>query len=880
MINGVQLSMGIHVIQSQSLEVLLKGVMTAITQPSHSPLQVFHTQHFIVPSPAQEQWLTQKIAEQQGMTANYQFHHRIRGFQWFSYQQVLDNKEKVRKANIPRLILKWRIHQALQPFIQAEQITLEPEHPLYSIVQRIYDSADQLQQRTEKQLKKQSMLYWVAEQVSHLFNNYMIYRGHCQRGCGDACTCSTNWLSTWGQNKALDIENLISKTDQQISAFSLQQTQQLEAWQRWLWQNHFHDDFVEMQSIDADFWQILDNEQTRAQALAQLPTQVIVFTLLDLPPSQLQFLRRLGQYLDVLILHYNPSQEYWADSVDPLWKQRYDLGVKERFIGKNPKATDAEISAFFESFSLGFNALNRESRHPLLTRLGKQARDHFSLLSQLATGEEGKWVDAFIDHFPETLLGKIQSDIFYLAEPKAEQYELAAEDHSVQIHVCHSSLRQLEVLKEQLIHWLSQTDAVPHRPSDVLILTPNLAELEPLIRSVFPAVPNEHDVFLPVKIAGVAQLDALNAWRAVVGRLQLTQGRFTQDDFADWLNLAATQQRYGLDYTQTQRVLDLLSDAGFKRGLDEAHLKQTLSAEDRDYRYSFKFALDRLALGIAVPAHVMVQQTLSYALVQPSDFELIGILIHIYQDLSARRDWLVVHQQGQRLPVEIWLKRLKEDIQEFEQADIVALKTVREIIQKQERMLTLASYYDDAETQLRQISLPLPYILEEIQRTLESQSAQVEPTGQITFSQIGQIRPIPYRLIVLLNLDTGKFPNRDSHIPFDLMDALRQQLGDRSRLEDDQGAFLDAVLLAQEQLWLFYNGFDINDGEVREPSSILQGFRDHLALVVKAPSLNLSQRERLPLILLGKTMRNSRFHHSSTHFIICIVCNLLIHSVF
>jgi len=827
--------MGIHVIQSQSLEVLLKGVMTAITQPSHSPLQVFHTQHFIVPSPAQEQWLTQKIAEQQGMTANYQFHHRIRGFQWFAYQQVLDNKEKVRKANIPRLILKWRIHQALQPFIQAEQITLEPEHPLYSIVQRIYDSADQLQQRTEKQLKKQSMLYWVAEQVSHLFNNYMIYRGHCQRGCGDACTCSTNWLSTWGQNKALDIENLISKTDQQISAFSLQQTQQLEAWQRWLWQNHFHDDFVEMQSIDADFWQILDNEQTRAQALAQLPTQVIVFTLLDLPPSQLQFLRRLGQYLDVLILHYNPSQEYWADSVDPLWKQRYDLGVKERFIGKNPKATDAEISAFFESFSLGFNALNRESRHPLLTRLGKQARDHFSLLSQLATGEEGKWVDAFIDHFPETLLGKIQSDIFYLAEPKAEQYELAAEDHSVQIHVCHSSLRQLEVLKEQLIHWLSQTDAVPHRPSDVLILTPNLAELEPLIRSVFPAVPNEHDVFLPVKIAGVAQLDALNAWRAVVGRLQLTQGRFTQDDFADWLNLAATQQRYGLDYTQTQRVLDLLNDAGFKRGLDEAHLKQTLSAEDRDYRYSFKFALDRLALGIAVPAHVMVQQTLSYALVQPSDFELIGILIQMYQDLSARRDWLVVHQQGQRLPVEIWLKRIKEDIQEFEQADIVALKTVREIIQKQERMLTLASYYDDAETQLRQISLPLPYILEEIQRTLESQSAQVEPTGQITFSQIGQIRPIPYRLIVLLNLDTGKFPNRDSYIPFDLMDALRQQLGDRSRLEDDQGAFLDAVLLAQEQLWLFYNGFDINDGEVREPSSILQGFRDHLALVVKAP---------------------------------------------
>ena len=828
--------MGIHVIQSQSLEVLLQGVMASITQPSSSPFQVFKTQHFIVPSPAQEQWLTQKIAEQQGMTANYQFHQKIRGFQWYAYQQVLENKEQVRKANIPRLILKWRIHQALQPFIQPEQNTVVNEHPLYSIVQRIYESADQLQQGTEKQLKKQSMLYWVAEQVSQLFSNYMIYRGHCQRGCQSNCTCVGNWLSTWGQNKALNIEQLIAQADQQTSAFSLQQTEQLEAWQRWLWQNYFHDDFVEIQSIDADFWQLLDDQQTRPRALAQLPRQVIVFTILDLPPSQLQFLRRLGQYLDVLILHYNPSQEYWADSVDPLWKKRYDLGVKERYIAKHPNASDADIAAFFDSFSLGFNALSRESRHPLLTRLGKQARDHFSLLSQLAGGEEGIWEDLFVDYFPETLLGKIQSDIFYLAEPQSQQYELAAEDESIQIHVCHSSVRQLEVLKEQLLYWLSQADTTPRRPSDVLVLTPNLAELEPLIRSVFPAVANEHEVFLPVKIAGVAQLDALNAWRAVLGRLQLTQGRFTQDDFADWLNLYATQQCYGLDYTQVQRILALLNDAGFKRGLDEQHLKQSLSDEDQDYRYSFKFALDRLALGIAVPAHVMVQDMLSYALVQPSDFELIGILIQIYQDLAARRDWLVAHEQGQRLPVEFWLQRIKADVQEFEQAYVVALKAIREIIQKQERMLTLASYYEDTETQLRQISLPLPYIIEEIQRTLESQSAQVEPTGQITFSQIGQIRPIPYRLIVLLNLDTGKFPNRDSHIPFDLMDALRQQLGDRSRLEDDQGAFLDAILLAQEQVWLFYNGFDLNDGEVREPSIVLQGFREHLALIVKLTS--------------------------------------------
>ena len=83
-------------------------------------------------------------------TANYQFHHRIRGFRWYAYQQVLENKEQVRKANIPRLILKWRIHQAFQPFIQAEQNSSLDRAPLYiQLYNGFYDSADQLQQGTE-----------------------------------------------------------------------------------------------------------------------------------------------------------------------------------------------------------------------------------------------------------------------------------------------------------------------------------------------------------------------------------------------------------------------------------------------------------------------------------------------------------------------------------------------------------------------------------------------------------------------------------------------------------------------------------------------------------------------------------------------------------
>ncbi|ALH95064.1 exodeoxyribonuclease V subunit gamma [Acinetobacter equi] len=844
--------MGIHVIQSQRIDVLLEAMLKTVQKPTTNPFEVLKPQHFIVPSPAVEAWLTQRLSEKKGISANALFHHRIRGFQWAAYQWVLDeHKDKVRKANIPRIIVKWRVFQALKEYIHEETNHLEQDHPLYPIIQKIYDNADRLEQGIEKQLKKQSMLYWVAEQVSKLFSNYMVYRGHCQKGCEGVCHCPSNWLDLWGNNQALDIENMFFKTNGDISSFVLQQAYELEAWQRWLWQEGFHQDFQDMEEIDELFWQALGNPENPTDAVKKLPQKLVVFTLLDLPSSQLNFLRRLGQYIDIFVLHYNPSQEYWADSVDPKWKVRYDVRVKERFIEKNPKATDEEIQKFFEKFTLNFNAEKRESRHPLLTRLGKQARDHFSLLSSLSSGEEGVWADLFVNDYADTLLAKVQSDILYLVEPEAHAYTLKPNDDSIQIHVCHSSQRQLEVLKDQLIHWLSKSTAEnPRKPSDILVLSPNLKGIESLIRSTFAPPPSTRNlassytlsaqrlsqdtVYLPIQIAGVTQLDASNAWRAVLGRIQLIQSRFTLEDFADWLSLNATLVRYDLDIHCVERMIALLTDAGFKRGFDEEHLKQSLSEGDEDFRFSFKFALDRLALGIAIPEHALFHDILSYSQVSPGDFELIAKLIEIYHDFNYRRDWMIAYELERNIHVEQWLKLLMKDILEFIDAGVDALSSVFKIVKKQERMLTLANFYDeDNHHALGELSLPLPYLIEEINHLIDAQLEQAEPTGQITFSQIGQIRPLPYKLIVVLNLDGGKFPNRNVNLPFDLMDILKPQLGDRSRLEDDQGAFLDVLLLAQENLWLFYNGFDINDGEVRDPSTVLQELVQHLELIVE-----------------------------------------------
>lgn len=808
--------MGIDVIQSQNLMTLLAAAIHTSAPPVHSAFDVFRKKYYVVPNHGVGQWLQQSIAAVRTISANTEF-VQLRTFQWQMYQSILGT-EVVAKA--PQLLnMKWRIFLFLSPFLQQ---SLSEQHPLFSIMAHIHQHSQSIGNRAQRDIKQQQMLYWVADHTSRIFSNYIIYRGQCLNGCVKSCHCRQNWLARWAEQQPINVEKYVRRPEKdvmqsqpQLVQHAIERAKQLEAWQRFIWSEEFAQDFAAINAIDQQFWQRLDEQP---ELIARLPQQIQLFTLLELPPSQLYFLRRLAQYVSVKVFHYTPSQEYWADSVDPKWRARYAL-----------KFPDA--------------AVYYESRHPLLTRLGKQARDISALLSQLSGGEEGLWDDIFPDpeefeseNANQNLLQKLQSDILHLREPKAASFLLRPDDLSLQIHVCHSTIRQLEVLKIQLIDWLNdQTHSVSGQSrqlSDIVVLVPNLQEIEPMIRTVFSPNYASEKTQLPIKIAGVPLLDAVQLWQALSLRIQLLQGRFTLDQLIDWLSMPPIQQIYQLDFADIQRITTLLQLAGFRRGFDDAHLRQSLDSHDQDLRFSFRYALNRLSLSIAMPEHAVFHDVLGMTQVRHDDFALIAVLLQIYQDLDHRRTWLEPLSIEQQPDIEHSLDILHQDVQQF--AEVTGFTQVQDAITKLKRIIRVTiNDADHADIAAKQtLRLPMQYMLDEISNSIDHQIAQTEPTGQITFAQIGQLRPLPYQLTVCLNLDVGTFPNRDNHIPYDLMELLTAEVGDRSRLDDDQGAFLDAILQAQQSVWLFYNGFDVNDHQPRDPSSILQELIAHLELIV------------------------------------------------
>lgn len=836
--------MGIHIIQSHSLERLFKTYLATqidLQQSNAGSLEtLLQKEHIITPNASVQAWLDQQIAQATGICANIEWHSSVNEFQWFAFKELSSDKEAVRQANLPRLVMKWQIYQYLLDFVDTDDNRLEqekspsPQQSLLPLVQRVYQYAERFDDEVTRKQQRQKMTYWLANQISKVFAHYLIYR--------------QDWLQKWSNAQSIQIEQLAQyhHDNQRISDIELDKALQIEAWQQHLWWVLFRENFASMQSIQQQFWQNLQLSKTALPFVEHhLPKTLAVFTILDLAPVQLQFLQQLGEFIDIYIYHFSPTQEYWADSVDPRWKQLQDLKIKERITEQRPDISEQALQAYFESLHSGFNPSIREARHPLLTRFGKQARDHFSLLSQLSGGNDGQWFDVFADEdgkidFPNHLLGKVQHDIFYLLEPESHQLTLQDNDDSIQLHICHSSLRQVEVLKEQLVYWLSQGTAEnPRQLQDILVLSPNLPDIEPHIRSIFAS----GDMQLAVNLAGSIALPIQKAWQFFIKRMTWVNSRFYSEEFADWLNLPASRAYYALDDYTIQRMMFLLKEAGFKRGFDAQHLQKTLLPEDDDFRFSFKYALDRLAMAVAVPDVQLCQtaneEILSSDLVNEDDFKLIGTLLQIYADLNERRDWLdytASSEQSSKYTVEQWLQCLLTELDILQNAGVEHLQNIREMIKKYDTMLSLAynlQHTHQQSSSLKQLYLPLSAILQEIQQQLDHQMEKAEPSGAITFSQIGHIRPLPYKLIVLLNMDTGVFPSQERPSGFDLISLLPNKLGDRSRLEDHQGAFLDALLLAKEQLWVFYNGFDIESNEVLEPSSAVIELVQHLQQLVE-----------------------------------------------
>lgn len=414
---------------------------------------------------------------------------------------------------------------------------------------------------------------------------------------------------------------------------------------------------------------------------------------------------------------------------------------------------------------------------------------------------------------PRTALEVLQSDVLTDAarggpgENRAPSVTLAPSDRSVQVHDVHSPLRELEVLRDNLLDAFETLPGL--RPDDVLVLVPDLASYAPVVDAVFGA---EHDgVRLPYHVVDHPHAPARRVLEAVLHLLALPDTRCTAAELVELLHepvfcRAAGLRPEGLDALRSWAVR-----AHVHWGRD-GHHKAAFGLPDDDV-HTWQHGLDRLMLGYAVGDDTLLVGHKT-PLAGVHDEETLGRFAEWTAALFAHADrWATPR------PLAAWTTLLLTALDDLaaphDDDEQLALHYLRERVAELAHLHHLAADRTDVPfAEVRAALTDAAAAYEDDDRTL---------TGRITVATPMVLRHAPFRVVAFLGLNDGTFPRPHDEDPLDLI-AVCPRPGDPRPRQTERQLFLDALLATRDRLLLSFVGRSERDNSPRAASPVLEAF--------------------------------------------------------
>lgn len=500
-----------------------------------------------------------------------------------------------------------------------------------------------------------------------------------------------------------------------------------------------------------------------------LPERLCVFGISSLPPVYWDMLQLLGERTEVDFFLLNPSREYW--------------GQLKR---------------------------GEPDQHLLLASLGQQGRDFISrVISSGVVEPVGN--HAFVENQQPSLLACLQNDILdqRLRSPDTRM-TLEPADSSLRIHVCHSTLREVEVLHDQLVNWFDTApDLLPH---EVLVMVSDIKRYAPLIDAVFGS--RQHPA-LPYTIADrqllldeplLARFDEL---------LALPESHFELMLILGFLNEPAIRERFGIAEADAAELAGWCEAACIRWGRDDEERRQRGLPPAP---FSWRQGLDRLLLGFLMPPGLAATGNCVWRGLAPEPHAA-----QVSQAQTLARFSLLLETLLQ------WDRRLRRSRSLTDWADALqslldalfaetpsssaALQHLRDVIAELREQARLSG-----DTGLYACGVIRAWSKRQI-GSMEARRGFLH--GAITFCAMVPMRSLPFKAIAVLGLDEGVFPRHQRPWSFDLMGCF-PRAGDRSRRLDDRYLFLETLLAASHRLHLSYCGRSDLDDSPRSPSPVLQ----------------------------------------------------------
>ena len=591
-------------------------------------------------------------------------------------------------------------------------------------------------------------LFQLARRIANTFDQYCLFR--------------PQMLKTWEASQETDMES---------------------KWQAVLWraivsgagERHrgaLHEDFILQMTGDLS-------------AAIKMPQRISVFGISYLPQYHMEILAALIPFSEIHLFLLSPTREYWSDIVSRRQKARL-----------SPQSS----------------ALANEG-NPLLASLGRLGRDFSDMVIAIGDAATEEW-DLYEEPALDSLLHGLQSDILNLSGELDQDAKRPVEpgDFSLQIHSCHSPMREVEVLHDHLLALFEQMEGL--LPGDIVVMTPDIEIYAPYIAAVFDGQPDASRK-IPYSIAD-RRLKSEGRIASVFLKLfKLPGNRLSALQLFDLLSEGPVQKRFYLEPDELQRIRGWIEDTGVRWGLDEqSRIDRGLPGYQEN---TWQAGMERLFLGYAMSAceEKLFQNILPYDDLEGAGAQTLGKLAEFISKIEDIADF----SNKARTPGQ-WVlacRKLLADFIAVSDDEAFELAVVNEIINEIESISQMTGFD-------RQVSFPV------IRAWLTERLEQEEKgygflTGGVTFCALLPMRSVPFRVVALLGMNEGAFPRQDFSPGFDLI-AKNPRRGDRSQRDEDRYMFLESLLSARDVFYISYVGQSARDLSQMPPSVLVSELLD------------------------------------------------------
>lgn len=534
--------------------------------------------------------------------------------------------------------------------------------------------------------------------------------------------------------------------------------------------------------------------------LSGLPPRLSFFGISTLPPLYLRALEALPQTLPVHLFILSPSREFWAD-------------IRSRKQIERNALKQAGDGASFEGDAY------LEEGHPLLATLGHLGREF-----QVVLEENTRYVEPRDDLYEDpamddagNMLSILQSDMLNLnlrRNGSTPPLPVSRRDRSIEIHVCHSPMREIQILKDQLLNMLDEDSSL--YPHDIIVMAPNIETYAPFIEAVFNADAKTPQA-IPYTVSDRQLIQDVAVIRAFMGFVRLARSRLSIQEVIDFLSLEPVRERFDLTEEEVGTGIRWFNDAGIRWGIDGNH--RTEVGQPNFYENTWQFGLDRLLVGVAMPEDhsLLFDAVLPYTKIQGKEAESLGKLADFCERLfDAWRRCQSVKSAGE------WQDTFLQAL-----SNLVACRPETESHHQLIRQACQALVADSMGAGFEE-----PLHLDVVERWIADWLNQRTATsgflsGGVTFCNLLPMRSIPFKIVYLIGMNDLDFPRRKPSMGFDLTEWAPRP-GDRSVRQDDRYLFLEALLSARSRFVTSYVGYDIQDNSPKPPSVVVDELLDAL----------------------------------------------------